>query len=144
MWLVCWDCGVRQKNRKCQCFILLPLLLFCPSVSVGIIAVSGGFPRCASLQETLALVRSALVTKDGLVSTVNWLTRLRKRTFRTAVEATHGCWLLFSPASRNTGCTYVSLDFVTEVFVPFKASSEWNFYPNRNNKLDVILTVHRR
>ena len=64
--------------------------MLCPSVSVGITAVSGGFPSCASLQETLALVRSALVTKDGLVSTVNWLTRLRKSTFRTAVEATHG------------------------------------------------------
>lgn len=32
--------------------------------------------------------------------------------------------LLFSPASRNTGCAYVRLDFITGVFVPLKASSQ--------------------
>jgi hypothetical protein len=98
-----WFLRVCHRISTGLYFILLPTLIFCPSVSVSIIAVGGGFPRCASLQEMLALVRNAPVTKDGLVFTVNWLTRLRKRTFRTAVEATHGS-CLFLPTSRNTGC----------------------------------------
>ena len=115
-------------------FILLPLLMFCPSVSVGVIAVSGGFPRCANLQETLALVRNALVTKDGLVFTVNWLTRLRKRTFRTAVEATHGS-CSYRPLAIPVVPTYVLILLLKFLCHLKLRQSENSVHSNRNNKL---------
>jgi amino acid transporter len=79
-----------------------------------IVAISGGFPRCASLQEKQALVQSAPVTKDGLGH--GKLVNQVKETRVARSSGGHPCLFVNFPLAVHYFCS--SPGFVVQVSLP--------------------------
>ena len=103
------------------------------TASVGITAVSGGFPRCATYTGTASLGTKCA----GHERWTGVYGKLANQVKETCTA--HSCgghpWLLFSLSSRNTGCTYV-LTLLLKFLCHLRLlQSEIVLHPNRKYKI---------